>query len=300
MANGEQIRLLKQGPEVWNAWRRGKNFNPELSRANLDGVSLMGADLRGANLAGSSLVQTNLASADLTGARLNRAFMVEANLERARLNRTKLSGADIVGANLTGADLGGATMDAVDLSWTSLLGADLSDTDLTLARFRGAHMDKANLTGAFLDGTLFVDVDLKNVIGLDTCEHYGPSVVDHLTLQISGKLPISFLRGVGLPEALILSLPSLFDRAGPVYYTCFISYSGKDDLVARKLKTDLQLVNIRCWFSPHDMPIGAKILDQIHAEIVGRDKVLLILSENSIASDWVEDEVNKAFEEERK
>jgi hypothetical protein len=26
-----------------------------------------------------------------------------------------------------------------------------------------------------------------------------------------------------------------------------------------------------------------------------RDKLLLILSENSIASDWVEDEVNKAF-----
>ncbi|MGQ0445358.1 MAG: hypothetical protein ACT4O2_09605 [Beijerinckiaceae bacterium] len=26
-----------------------------------------------------------------------------------------------------------------------------------------------------------------------------------------------------------------------------------------------------------------------------RDKLLLILSKNSIASDWVEDEVNKAF-----
>jgi TIR domain len=30
-----------------------------------------------------------------------------------------------------------------------------------------------------------------------------------------------------------------------------------------------------------------------------RDKLLLILSENSIASDWVEDEVQKAFAEER-
>jgi hypothetical protein len=31
-----------------------------------------------------------------------------------------------------------------------------------------------------------------------------------------------------------------------------------------------------------------------------RDKVLLILSEHSIKSDWVEDEVTTAFEEERK
>ena len=34
-------------------------------------------------------------------------------------------------------------------------------------------------------------------------------------------------------------------------------------------------------------------------EIRLRDKVLIILSENSIESDWVEDEVNKAFSEER-
>jgi TIR domain len=48
------------------------------------------------------------------------------------------------------------------------------------------------------------------------------------------------------------------------------------------------------------MPIGAKILDEIDAAIRLRDKLLLILSEHSIKSDWVEDEVTKAFEEERK
>jgi hypothetical protein len=48
------------------------------------------------------------------------------------------------------------------------------------------------------------------------------------------------------------------------------------------------------------MPIGAKIVDEIDAAIRHRDKLLLILSEHSIKSDWVEDEVTKAFEEERK
>ena len=48
------------------------------------------------------------------------------------------------------------------------------------------------------------------------------------------------------------------------------------------------------------MPIGRKIWDEIDAAIRLRDKVLLILSEHSIESDWVEDEVTKAFEEERK
>jgi uncharacterized membrane-anchored protein YjiN (DUF445 family) len=46
--------------------------------------------------------------------------------------------------------------------------------------------------------------------------------------------------------------------------------------------------------------IGDKILDEIDAAIRLRDRVLLILSEYSIHSDWVEDEVTAGFEEERK
>jgi hypothetical protein len=51
--------------------------------------------------------------------------------------------------------------------------------------------------------------------------------------------------------------------------------------------------------APHDLPIGAKTWDTIDEAIRLRDKVLLILSKNSIGSDWVEDEVTKAFAEER-
>src|SRR4051812_37590298 len=47
------------------------------------------------------------------------------------------------------------------------------------------------------------------------------------------------------------------------------------------------------------MPIGAKILDAIDEAIRLRDKVLLILSEGAIASDWAEGEVTRALDEER-
>ena len=84
------------------------------------------------------------------------------------------------------------------------------------------------------------------------------------------------------------------------FYSCFISYSVKDQDMAERLHADLQNKGVRCWFAPHDLPIGAKILDGIDEAIRLRDKVLLILSEHSIKSDWVEDEVTTAFEEERK
>jgi hypothetical protein len=47
------------------------------------------------------------------------------------------------------------------------------------------------------------------------------------------------------------------------------------------------------------MKIGAQILDTVDEAIRLRDKVLLVLSEASIASEWVEDRVTKALDEER-
>jgi hypothetical protein len=156
----------------------------------------------------------------------------------------------------------------------------------------------ANLSEARLVKTIFGDVDLAHVIGLDTCNHLGPSSIDHLTLQKSGPLPLAFLRGVGLPDKLIEYLPSLLNQAIQ-HYSCFISYSAKDQEFAERLHADLQNKGVRCWFAPHDLPIGAKTWDAIDEAIRLRDKLLLILSQNSIESDWVDDEVQKAFAEER-
>jgi hypothetical protein len=91
-----------------------------------------------------------------------------------------------------------------------------------------------------------------------------------------------------------------FLRSSADIVSCFISFSSKDLRLASKLHLDLQPNGIRCWFASHDLPVGAKIWDAIDAEIKLRDKLLIILSRSSIISGWVEDEVNKAFAEERK
>jgi hypothetical protein len=97
---------------------------------------------------------------------------------------------------------------------------------------------------------------------------------------------------------LIDYLPSLLNQAIQ-HYSCFISYSTKDQDFTNRLHADPQNSGVRCWFAPHDLPIGAKTWDAIDEAIKLRDKLLLILSKNSIDSDWVKDEVQKAFAEER-
>jgi hypothetical protein len=84
------------------------------------------------------------------------------------------------------------------------------------------------------------------------------------------------------------------------YYSCFISYSSKDEDLAKRLYADLQSNHVRCWFAPEDLKIGAKIRTSIDESIRLHDKLLLILSQYSIASQWIEQEVERALARERK
>jgi uncharacterized protein YjbI with pentapeptide repeats len=155
-------------------------------------------------------------------------------------------------------------------------GANLSNARLGFANLSEADLREVNLKGASLYETVLADVDLTGAIGLETCEHWGPSVIDFRTLAKSDPLPLAFLRGAGLPDTVIDYLPSLLSQ--PIqYYSCFISYSSMDDDFARRIHADLQSKGVRCWFAPHDLPIGGKILDEIDAAIRLRDKVLLIV-----------------------
>jgi uncharacterized protein YjbI with pentapeptide repeats len=319
MADEEQLGILKQGAEAWNAWRQqAVNATIDLSRADLrwanlrrgglnsaslDGADLSRADLRWANLIDTYLPLADLSDADLRWAGLSSSCLRGANLSQADLSRTDLSRADLGRANLRGACLLSADLSGAGLREANLREADLSDAllgraDLSQADLRQADLSQADLREAQFWETIVSNVDLSTCKNLDTIRHGGPSPIDIRTLQLSGQLPLAFLRGVGLPDNLIDYLPSLLGRAIQ-HYSCFISYSSKDEDFANRLHADLQNKGVRCWFAPDDMKIGAKIRDTIDDAIRLRDKVLLVLSEASIASDWVEDEVDKAFEEER-
>jgi uncharacterized protein YjbI with pentapeptide repeats len=270
MANDEHVALLKKGVAAWNAWH-GENsaICPDLSGADFPLAKLGGGDLRWADLSGA-----NLGGADL-------------------------SRANLMNANLNGANLSGANFEEADLRWAILSKADLSEANLHRANFTQTRLAGADLRGATLFETIFGGgIQLSEAKGLDRCHYLGPSFIDFQTLKNSGSIPIAFLRGMGLPDNLIEYLPSLLNEAIQ-FYSCFISHSSRDHGFAERLHADLQNNGVRCWFAPHDMPIGAKIIDALDEAIRLRDKVLLILSEGAIASDWVEGEVTRAMDEER-
>ena len=281
MANQEQLnRLLEQGVQGWNKWREE---NPDVQ-----------IDLRDATLSGVQLIRAHLTFATLSGADLSGAILIDANL----------NGADLSGVTLSGATLSGATL--ID---ANLIDANLIDADLRSADLRGANIISATLSGVDLSDatlgfgyTVFGNVDLSTVKGLETVHHYGPSTIGIDTIiRSQGKIPEIFLRRAGVPNSIIEAIPSLIGSLEPIqYYSCFISYSSKDEAFANRLYADLQSNNVRCWFAPEDLKWGERIRTGIDEAIRLHDKLLLVLSKSSVASGWVEREVKTALAKERK
>jgi uncharacterized protein YjbI with pentapeptide repeats len=270
MANQDHIEILRKGVNYWNDWRKQ---HPEII-----------PDLKGAKLSDSNIPwpTENIDKANFRGI----------NFSKSLLDDCRLRGANLRESNLIEAKLRGA-----DLRKANLRGADLTRTSLNFTNFTLSNLSNVNLTDALFWETILARVNLRNTHGLESCRHGGPSIIDHRTIKKSGDLPLGFLRGIGLPDSLIDFYSSL--KKTNQYYSCFISYSSKDQGFAEKLYFDLQNKGVRCWFAPEDMEIGADIWDSIDEAITVRDKLLLILSKFSLRSFWVEDEVKKAFAEER-
>jgi len=271
MANPEHLKILKQGVTVWNRWRED---NPE------EKIDLSNASLAGANLSRSDFGKVNLGGVSLKEADLGETLLDKANFENADLRAARLCSAILRGAKLTTANLYMADLRAADLS--------------------AAHLDHSDFTMVCTNGTVFADNDLSTVKGLETVEHLGPSTIGIDTIYKSkGNIPEIFLRGCGVPEDFITYMRSLVGKAIE-FYSCFISYSSQDDDFAQRLHADLQQKGVRCWFAPEDLKIGDKFRMSIDESIRVYDKVMVILSENSIRSPWVEEEIEAAFEKEHR
>jgi uncharacterized protein YjbI with pentapeptide repeats len=314
MANELHLQILQQGTEAWNEWRdRNPEIQPDLSDAelgqkklskvnfrnvNLTFADLTDADLSGAILSDAHLVGASLEYACLAGASFKHSIMNMADFMYADLSSTALHYCIMLEANFICANLTNANLYLADLREARLIEANLAGANLFRANFVNANLRGANLERAVLCDTVLANADLSQAKGLSTCQHRYPSVLDYRTFIKSGSLPLEFLRGCGLPDTLINYLPSLLNEAIQ-FYSCFISYSSKDQSFAERLHADLQNKGVRCWFAPEDLRIGDKIRMGIDESIKKYDKLLLILSRHSVTSDWVEQEVETALSKER-
>jgi uncharacterized protein YjbI with pentapeptide repeats len=310
MANPEHEEILKRGAAAWNMWRIQNPFvKPDLKG------HLLEHDLRFA-------MHNTFQLMDSAGGPEEQRERYEA------LNNGSIYYDSYFSDCWSITDLRGINFKNVDLTDAKLILADLSKADLSNANLQGARLEgtvlkdanltNSNLKGAVLGNTTFANTDLTHAKGLLSCHHYRPSPVDNATVHKSDNLPDDFLLGCGLTILQIrgaeLSKPGL-ERAQvaeiveklrklvdqPLKYmsSCFISYAKEDTDFATQLHGDLRRKSVPCWFAPHDVRGGKKLHEQIVDAIRQYDRVLLVLSEHSMNSEWVKTEVANARKKEQ-
>jgi uncharacterized protein YjbI with pentapeptide repeats len=322
MANPEHLEILKQGVNVWNKWRKGNpKILPDLSNISLKDANLINANLSHSNLRAASLLSARLNDAQINSAHLYKANLQHANFSYANLSHSCLDEAELSNANLSNANLGFADLSNANLSHATLIYADLRNTELSNANlsyaqlyyadFSYASLRHVNLNHTIICGTKFnnadlsfmnfADMDLREAVGLETVRHHGPSEVGINTIYLSqGTIPEIFLRGCGVPESFIVQMHDLVVASRSIeFYSCFISYSTKDEDFARHLFSRMQEANLRVWYAPEEIKGGQKLNEQIYSAIQTHDKLLLVLSENSLQSEWVATEMRRARKVER-
>jgi hypothetical protein len=275
----------------------------DLRKADLSGALLSGAKLNGAKLADARLTRARLIGCRLNRADLNGANLARTNLRHANLTLANLSNADMSGAKVRGADVRRADLSGANLTWAKLIGDDFQDV---------------NLTGAQCGWTVIADANLSQARGLETVQHRGPSTMGVDTLVNSaGKIPEAFLLGCGLAPWQALQA-KLYDPAltrdevrqlygsichqrakGPTYVGgVFISYAAQDEPFARHLRQRFVQRGVSSWENPNEGGTSALPLAGVQPQFVrslrNSDVVVLVLSQASAASEWVEHELDTA------
>ena len=299
---------------------KGGNLNyTNLTNAIIRDADLEKASLVGANLTNTLISDSNLGEIDFGKADFRNADFTGSDLSKSIFMGAKFKNTTFYKAYLCDTDFRTARINRSDFSKADLTGADFTEASLFESHFVRTILQNAIFNYTKLALTTFSHIDLSKVKGLENIQHITGSYIGTSTVQLSkGKIPVEFFRGCGLSDLEIeqakLATPGLHPEQitditykihelylgeGIQYYSCFISYNSDNQEFAQKLYNDLQENGVRCWFAPEDMKIGDQIRPTIDKQIRVRDKLLVILSENSVKSEWVGDEVEAALEEEK-
>src|SRR5262249_35931055 len=140
-------------------------------------------------------------------------------------------------------------------------------------------------------------VNLSLAQGLEDTIHQEPSQVTISTLARSrGALSRAFFLKCGVSEGVLRSVLIPNPSSAPDQYdSCFICHSSHDVAFAERLVERLTNAGISVWYDNRQVQGGRPLTEQFSDAIRASDRLLLVVSEHSLASEWVTYEVSEAM-----
>jgi uncharacterized protein YjbI with pentapeptide repeats len=208
MADPDLLRLLHQGTDAWNDWRklnpsagkldlsaamdiRGMNLGGadfhgvDLRWSALIGMNLSGCNFRSADLMGSNLRDSNCMNADFTHADLQWVQFNRTDLRRATLQNATLRGAVFIRTDASGADFCNSRVFGVSV-WSLVTDADTRQTNLVITTDDQSTVTVDDIEVAQFVYLLLNREKLRNV--LDTITSKAVLVLGRFTSERKGIL----------------------------------------------------------------------------------------------------------------
>jgi pyrimidine deaminase RibD-like protein len=88
------------------------------------------------------------------------------------------------------------------------------------------------------------------------------------------------------------------DRTTATKPSAFISYSSQDNAFAERLASDLKARKLGVWFDKWEICVGDSLMQKIGQGIRENDYLIVVLSPDSVASEWVKKELAEAMQRE--
>lgn len=327
---------LEDSPEPWNDWKK-KAIDKVIVRRIPSNHEYCGFDFSGVefnSVAAHSLkfYKCDFYACQFAHAKLKNATLFKCNAQGARFTNCALDGIHIsdtiadslsvLFSNLANSTFSDSVLSALTINATEFQEAYFSRNRISLSlitkgafnnvkfneneffhtQFKSCSFRGSSFEADIFDQTEIVGTSLAGISGLGTIRHHGPSSCDFNTLlDPSAHIPRNFLKGIGVREMVADYIPALTSCGSPFeYYSCFISHSEKDSKFVKRLYDYLDGKKIRTWYAPEDLQGGKKVHEQIDGAIRAYDRLIIILSHNSIKSNWVKEEICRAFRKEKK
>lgn len=187
-----------------------------------------------------------------------------------------------------------------NLSGLRLVGANLSSANFFKANLSKASLSGVNLSNSYFNKTSFEKTVLSGCKGLKDIKVGNKCSFDEETIKKSWPLPEEFLLKMGFSNESLNSLNENFQVPKQNLFPVFLSHAWENKDFAGKLYDALIEKGVLVWYDEKKMKPGDDILDSIDEGISTYDKMILVCSKESLKSWWVEEELDRVFEKERK
>ncbi|MBN1996241.1 pentapeptide repeat-containing protein [candidate division KSB1 bacterium] len=247
-------------------FRESRGSTPKFTSCDISQASFVASRLPEANFEKTKLNKAafdgaQLLKANFEGCEARQTIFRQCNLEEANLSRSNFENAVFKDSNLAGANTCDTILKQADLSNADMTGCKMNEgTTLEYSDLRGSNLKKVDLYLAKLEETkaYYEDIDKANLL---TNQLKG----NHFLMERKEKTKI------------------------------FISYSHADAVFAHKLENALLDNSIDVWIDRKEILVGDSLIDKIREGIDSSQYVCAILSNTSVESRWVQNELDLAM-----